>query len=204
MAIDENDLIKLTHKYTQKNVVMMNVYWYRAGPVTGVVVERYVAEEFAEHQMAWINDIQALDVENISVLVENWTGGFAYFEKDVSGSFGTVVGQTGTTFNAIGMKLVPTTRLVRPGGKRYGGIVEDWISGNEIVTPRPVAIDNLAVFMDGGLNVSNGGYAVTLHDVVVKRPAVRGVPPYTMVEVHEWIVNPNITSQVSRKAGRGI
>ena len=139
-------------------------------------------------------------------------GNLADFEKRphvFQGSAGN--GDTMPAFNAVGYTLNPLTRAVRPGSKRFAGVLESVALNGEVTDPTYIAaVEALRVKLD---DVIVGA----LHDyqpVIVKRTktAVAGTVPqqYTyrlpvagdplvLGLVKSATVNMTLTSQVSRK-----
>lgn len=203
MALNVGDILKVVHKQLLFAQVVLNVYFYVVDTVAGIVNETAFANDWVADYMPLVNATQTVALTNTSVRVDNITGGFSFAEIDVTGTGGVKVGTAAPSFNAVGYKLTMVTTLLRPGGKRIAGLIEDDIAGNSLVIPTPIEMETLADAMSADLIVGVIPNTATLSPVIIKRPFIPGSPPFITQPVQEALLNVQISSQVSRKAGQG-
>lgn len=103
---------------------------------------------------------------------------------------------------AVGFRQTVATRLTRPGQKRFPFLREGDLAGNALMasvitlyTPVATAFSNPSAL---GIPVLGGA----LQPIVVHEPGMRD-PVRRIQDVTGFVLNSNVTSQVSRKAGHG-
>lgn len=106
-------------------------------------------------------------------------------------------------FNGVGIRLAVATRTTRPGQKRIvGGLEEDQASGAWTSTYLGLIDDIAAKFSEPitlGAPVATGVLIP-----IVARVVEPGGTVSVYQEVVGHVINPMVTSQVSRKPGRGV
>ena len=104
----------------------------------------------------------------------------------------------------MGFKLVRTDRSTRNGAKRFAGILEAQVTGNELSDPTNAGWVAIETALAADLAVTgSGGGAATLSPCIVR---FGGLDPLQITElnlVSEAQVRVNVTTQNSRKPGRG-
>jgi len=139
-------------------------------------------------------------------------GDLGDFDTEVTNVFGTAGGgDLLPSFNAVGYSLKPATRAVRPGSKRFAGILEAVVTNGAITEPTFVAnVEALRIKLDDNVVGALSEY----QPVIVKR--IKYVPdpekpdhfayrlptagdPLVLGLVKQAVTNPEVTSQVSRK-----
>lgn len=107
------------------------------------------------------------------------------------------------SFNAVGVRLTVGTRVTRPGQKRFAYLMEGDSDGTyaqpSIITP----INTLMSLMTGLLILGGPVGVGDLDPVVVRRDPTTGLPTANQ-PITGFVVDPTITTQVSRRVGRGI
>lgn len=210
MAITGN-LLKIITRYTWLQQKCENVMWYEA---QGAAFLTATAAGVGE---AYWNDVKDLyraiapallpDCSFESVLVYEYNGGDAYGEYAVPtlervGLRDTTNKPRVTGTLAGGVRLTVATRATRPGQKRVPFLLEEDIDNNDLGAAYLALLENLAAIWDTprvlGAPVALG----VLAPVIV---SLTGTPPMPTAyqEVIGHLVNRDITSQVSRKKGRG-
>jgi len=111
-------------------------------------------------------------------------------------------GQWLTSLAAVGCRQTVATRFTRPGQKRFPWLREGDVEGNEL-TPTFIslvepAFDKFCTALVLGAPVALGA----LQPIIVHEPGVRD-PVRRTQYVTGKVVNQSVTSQVSRKKGRG-
>jgi len=214
MAIT-GELLKFQIRYEWGGQRCENVMWYFPG---GAAFLTATAAAVAE---AYWNNIKDLFLAMIpddptpvmsSILCTEYLGGSGYGEYAIpSGErVGTRVGMTGDFVSgimAVGMRLTVATRTTRPGQKRFPFLYESDIAGNALGVDILAAVEDAAEIFDTvrllGAPVALG----SLTPVVVtfnSAPGVTEDEPQAYQDVIGHLINADITSQVSRKKGRGI
>lgn len=211
MAITEDSVLQISVSGQANGQTVMNVWHFLVtGTFTGIsggavanafwqaVKTTYRGIAPAGYSLAF----QKVFVEDISVSDGDY-GEYAIPTGEQPGSRDTGAAEGLPTFNAVGVKLVVGSRVTRPGQKRFGYMTEvDSVSGT-VSSTLVTAVNNLMNTMVGGLTLGSPALGMDLLCVVVRKDPATGLPTATQ-EVLSWLVNPSVTSQVSRKLGRGI
>lgn len=202
---------KISIRYTYLGQKCENVQFFR---LTGTAFATATMEGVLE---AYWNDIKdafrslfstSADVSTIdSILGEEVAGleGFAEFAIPPDERVGTrSAGSDGlwlNSFSALGMRQTVGTRVTRPGQKRFPMLREGDVSGNALTG---AIID----YYDPALNkfidpITLGAPVATgVMQPEVGKSVASGFPTVYQ-DVTGKVVNPNVTTQVSRKVGRG-
>lgn len=203
MAI--GDLYRFTVKSTVSGVECFNVDFKRldtepSNPLTTFELAR-------DYHQAWqdkILPVLSLETTLNSVLCENLTDGvtFAEYAENVSGLAG---GNAMPSFVSIGVRLNRSSKITRNGYKRIAGISENEVSNNDFVVAPAFQSEiedmfSLSVEFD---NVSNSPDPYLMETVIVGR-TLNGSGVYELDlskinPVLSAVLNPQVTSQVSRK-----
>lgn len=128
-------------------------------------------------------------------------GEFAIPTAERTGSRATPAGEQEPRFLSVGMRLVVPTRITRPGQKRIFGLYEDDVSGDGIVGTMPALVLAIATSQLPSMILGAPALAQTMIPVVA---GFDGTYPVTRFQ--PWtsaIVNTNVTTQNTRKFGRG-
>lgn len=180
----------------------------------GIILLLISAAELGE---AWWNDVKAewralapANAANIfkSVLVEEFGGSLGYGEyaipvseqgglRDVSSLANPL-----PSFVNVGCRLTVPTRATRPGQMRIPFLYEGDSSGQQWGGVAVPLVQAVAAAYSSVLAMGAPAATVTLH------PQVWGeddplLPPTTTQDIVSYVLNDNLTSQVSRKVGRG-
>lgn len=151
-------------------------------------------------QVSW----QEIDTYSLGDLSD-----FEKFPQVVAGTAGN--GDTLPAHDAVSFTLNPATRIVRPGGKRIAGILEDVVQQGVFTEPGYVgSIEAFRIKLDDALV----GTEATYDPVIVKR--IKTAIPDTLPQKYKYelpkpgdtlvvglvksaTVDPYVSSQVSRK-----
>lgn len=211
MAITEGTLLELSLVSTVGANRLMNVWGYEVtGTFTGIASVN-VAE-------AWWNAIKANYRALLyptagwvfsSVLVRemnNPTGELAEWTVPSGEQQGTRTAPANPDFlpifNAVGVRLTVSTRVTRPGQKRIWGLTESDNDSNIVGTDFLALVDTLMAQMDGPLTLLSPALGMDLSPQVFRKDATGAVVANQPVNGH--VTNRIITSQVSRRLGRGV
>lgn len=111
--------------------------------------------------------------------------------------------QYAPSFNAVGVKFTVGSRLTRPGQKRVPFLTElDTVSN--AVDPAFLALVNAwALNVSSGIVLPIPALGTSLQMVIVGVTPTGALDSQRVQDVTGFVINPNVSSQVSRKAGRG-
>ena len=211
MAIDNGSVIELSLQMRQLGQRTMNVWQYEVGGALGDIDPEGLAS-------AWWSFVSPAYRAMVGTVF-----GDAFFSvllRDLSDPTGVAlelpipVGQrVGTrsmgtqpeeqpSFLAVGVRLTVATRATRPGQKRFGFLLELDTYQNGITSGMMGLVTTFMNGMDHEIVLAAPSLGTSLHPVVVRRAADGSIAAFQRVTGH--VVNPNSTTQNSRKAGRGI
>lgn len=167
---------------------------------------------------AWWNDVKAawrdlLSVGDtsarfVSVLCEefNGLGGLGEFAIPTAESGGTRVVDPASSlmppYCALGVRLTVPTRTTRPGQKRLPFMMETDVEGNVVGAGFITQAEAVAVVYSSTRTLGAPVALGTLTPKIVSRDPVTGSITAAQ-DVGGYVVNPYITSQVSRRRGHG-
>lgn len=204
--------IKISFRYTFLGQKCQNVQWY--APVGAAFL---TADMTGVLTAVWDNVKTAFRaLGSTSLSVSSWDsllgeelgggGSFAEFPVPPAEQVGTRAGLTATSampsFVAVGCRQVVGTRVTRPGQKRLPFVADSDVEDNLLVAGSQAiwqaAFDKFCTPMILGAPVATG----------VLNPEVGGTlvahVPTVWQDVLGSLLDQDITSQVSRKKGRGI
>lgn len=106
------------------------------------------------------------------------------------------------SFNAAGIRLTVGSRVTRPGQKRIPGADEADANSQAWEGSYMTVLEAFADVIDSNQVLGSPAVGTEISPVVVRRDPATGLP-VAHQPVIGHVVNPYITSQVSRKIGRG-
>jgi hypothetical protein len=210
MAIDEGSLIEMAVRQRFNDVQVINAWHYHVDSIPVTVTPVQLAE-------AWWNHVKttyrALVGNNIttpfqSVYIRemnNQTGDYAEFDIPIGEKTGTRQPPTQSEllplFCAVGVRLVVGTRATRPGQKRFAYLYEgdnnQGILGSALIS----LVNAHMAIMTASMLLGAPAATAVLQPIVTRRDAQGFVTAYQNIQ--GYLVNPFITTQNSRKPGRG-
>jgi hypothetical protein len=155
------------------NEELLNIFFYGNDDSDGSAAD--LAAGFSVEAELYLAQIQveALTYEGVEVTNLFDDGDFAILDDMEAG---LVSGQAYPSTVAVNFTLRPSSRAVRPGSKRFGGIGETAGDGNEITdSGYAAALENVRTFLEATIN-GTGGLDADYVPVVVKR-IKEGVDP---------------------------
>lgn len=205
------DVYQVVDTQTQFGQTELNVYYYQVQSESiSDNNAQSVCNAFITHVIPVVTPIQDLSVVHTSVSAKN-----LFNESDAHTELISLAGTAGgsdpmTTFNAFGFRMTGVNHAVRNGEKRIPGVVESQttdgiFTGSGVVTALNAVAAILFSDMPWGLLA-----AEVLIPVIVKR--IKDGSSYRLPATSEEAVlshivdatfSPLVTSQVSRKVGRG-
>lgn len=211
MAYPAEALTEITMVQTYPGSQILNVFTYWADNVPGTVDAVHIAE-------AWWNAVKTTWRAMIAVGIgayfqsvriqelNNSAGAFAEWNVPVGEQVGTraapAAPQVLPLFNAAAVRLTVGTRLTRPGQKRFFGLTETDNDGGPIGSAFLTLLNAHMAVLDSQITLGAPAALVTLDPIVTSRDAAGTVINYQ--NVTGYVINPNISSQNTRKPGRGI
>lgn len=212
MAIGIGVPLKITIRGTILGQRFENVCWYNTDGAAFLTADAVgVGEAYWNNIKAvWRAAMVSLDaLRTLAILVSEPgpTGAFGEFAVPPAEQLGTRsdTGLNGLlpAFNAAGIRLTVATRTTRPGQKRIvGGTEADNESGLWSLTYMGLLNALAPKFAEPvtlGAPVATGVLIP-----IVARVSDTGDAVLAQQDVTGWVTNRNVTSQVSRKPGRGV
>lgn len=205
-----NDIYELTDVMTQKGQTIYNVYYFRQNNLSVPTSASDLLDSFEGSLLPEVLDIQGADVLHTTLKARNLFNEGDNAERAISEAGNGGATDEFPVFTALGFTLGQDNGAVKNGAKRFAGIPEaaalDGVINDAAFI---VAVLALQTALETVLPV---GLAAVWSPVIVKRiaeigggyrlPANAGEAVYGTVTDVEY--NPVLTSQVSRKIGRGI
>lgn len=167
---------------------------------------------------AWWNDVKdawrallvstAVDTRFVSVVCEeyNGSGGLGEYAIPTAESDGTRIvalnDELMPSYVALGVRLTVPTRLTRPGQKRFPFLVENDVFLNQVDASYLTLAEDVAVKYSSTITLGAPVALGTLTPIVVHFPTV-AEPTEHHQDVAGYVINPYVTSQVSRRRGHG-
>lgn len=204
MASVLGDLWQILDKQTYLGQQVLNRYYYRVTSITGLANSAYaeVADWFVSHIVDVIDIEQHGLLNHYEIEIRNLSNGIDIFSLpiDEDGEASSDASTALPSYVSLGFKLVRESLVTRNGYKRFAGLVESKVSGNNYTfnTGAQAAIE-AALAEDVII-----GAVTLLEPVIVKTPL--GNPPvatyqYSSVGAAQFVA---LGTQNTRKAGRGV
>lgn len=205
------DLYQVVDVQSLEGQQVLNVYFYKrsAAVLVGNPAQQ-VADAFDSTMIPLIKPCQSPSLVHNEIRVQNLFDPTDSYTKLVShpGTY-SVSGDNNEPFSALGIRLVQTNGSIRNGSKRLAGVIESMSSGGILTESGAItALIAAGVGMASGMDI--GIITDALLPVVIKRildggryrlPANSGEA--VTGDVSGALYNVDVTSQVSRKYGRG-
>jgi len=207
MAI--SDVYQLTDIQTYGVEICENVYFFNKLSPDGTAED--LIQGFLTTYMPAIRQIQAQGIVHVELKCVNLGDLTDFADEPISLAGLAGAGDTLPSFVSVGYTLKPNTRAVRPGSKRYTGILEAAVVNGVITEPTFVGnVEALRIVLDDNAVGADSEY----EPVIVKRikePVAGTTPtqytyrlpttgdPLVLGLVKQALSNPRVTSQVSRK-----
>lgn len=210
MSIFAGDIFEIAmegHLYGQLTI---NAWQYQTVTASVGASAAELGEAWWNHVKTAYRAIPTSDHGNAFELVRvrqlTGTGGlFGFYAVPVGERGGTRTSDGNpplTPFAAAGMRLVVGTNVTRPGQKRFGGIGEADNNSGSLGAAATAAVEALGAVAAGHLLLGAPTALLELQCVVVRKDqATGGVTAFQ--EVTGVVVNPYLTTQNTRKFGRG-
>lgn len=209
------NLIQITAATRFAGNEMRNIFHYEVTAVTGDPALSDVLTTFEADVVPDMANVIVGGAYIYSLHAENLTDETTIADLDMGTDHpGTRAGDAMPMFNALGIKLIRTNKTTRQGQKRFSPVSETDSTAGVFSAGLVTAAEALGAALVADLEVDDGaGNTATLIPVIYgealpERPSKRGgtlpARPSAMNPVSGYTVNPLVTSQVTRKPGRGV
>jgi len=198
------DVVRIEAVQTYLGSTVRNVYFYQLQNVSGTVDAPSIVTDWQVQVLSYVVQIQSASVDYVAVKLDNVTDGLSFFEVALTATSGAQSGATINSFTAYSFKLLRGSKLTRNGFKRICGVTEDNVNGNQIIQTffdSQAYIDAANAFGDT-VNVTDTSGTADFVPVIASRPTATR-PGYLVQPVVDVEAQQFLTTQVSRKAGRG-
>lgn len=198
--VSQLPLFKITDKQVLANVEVENVYWY-IQPSGAAIAAATIGASFNSNIVQPLTAIQVDSLTHVSIEVEqvNVVDNFATV---LNGEDGQLTGTALPSFTALGARLVRTTKETRNGFKRIAGGREEDVSFNTWEASYIAAAVTATGAFDSILNPGGGSDLVPCIVRQTKDPESGQTLDTSFWQynpISAVLLNPNPTSQVSRK-----
>lgn len=210
MAIGAGSLIEIISGGVIQGQNWMNVFTYVVDGEIGSPTAANYGEAWWNHvkttYRALITSAHTTAFQYVKVReMDELTGEYGEYAVPTGEQAGT--GPTSSTtylplFNAAAIRLTVGTRVTRPGQKRIPGQRGEDISSIQWVSSYITKLDAFGAVIAASASLGAPAAGTQIDPVVVKRDPSTGLP-ITYQAVTGWLTNPYVSSQVSRKFGKG-
>lgn len=210
MAIAVDSILQLSLNMDHNGARLMNVYCYKVAVLPAPVSAVAYGEAWWNHVKATYRALSQTAAGPVftSVLVRDLsdpTGELAEYSiptADRTGTRGTTPNpEAMPNLNAVGVRLTVGTRVTRPGQKRIPFMTEYDVAGEQVAAAYVTLVQSVAGVVSSRAILGAPAAGVAIDPVVV------GLNTDGTIRAHQLVtgynVNPYVTSQVSRKHGRG-
>jgi len=175
----------------------LNVYVYQAtgSDVNAVNVKTVFNDGVAVHML----DLQNEHITHTHIQVINLDDP-TDFSDTVVEEAGNVSGDCLPPYDAFAIRFVRTSREVRHAHKRIAGVSESAQAQGTLNSGTITNLEAIAAFIAGPIVSSDP--AITLTFKIWRRPTLSA--PQQFFDIGSYVVNTNVSTQVSRKIGRGV
>lgn len=204
------DVYEVIDRQTLAGQEVLNVYFFINNEVLSARVAQDLIDKFLTDYMPDILSSQTGDCLHTEISARNLFNATDRAVNAISLSSGGVATDYQNTFSAIGFSLVQDNGAVKNGSKRIAAVPDQYVTDGVVTDAGYVTIlNNLAATLASSLMF---GIVETFVPIVVKRiltlPGIYRLPEnYAETvwgRITDAVFNPSVTSQTSRKIGRGI
>jgi hypothetical protein len=211
MTIAGGSLLEITAIMQLDSSVLMNVWQYEVGTIVVVPTAAQIGEAWWNHvkgtYRALAETALAPSFTSVKVLELNAPTGaygeFAVPPAEQAGTRGsTAQPQNLPAFTAVGVRLTVSSRTTRPGQKRIPFATESDVAGRVVESAFVSLVEAHMDVMVTPITLGAPAAAVELFPVVVRKDGTGAVTAHQLIE--GYLVDPWVTTQVSRRYGRGV
>lgn len=197
------DVFQILFEQELLGQVIRNVFGY----VVSVADPAATPEDVADRMIVEIGNVYLLlqtgDVNNVQITVNNLDDATEFIEKGWTGVGGDgTAGPVLPSYVAAGFKFLRGDTDTRNGSKRLAGIGEDRVTDNDWTSfDSAAALTTEDAF---AATVFITPTSMEMEPIIIGRDPITGLPDTGRIApIIEAQAQPNITTQNSRKAGRG-
>nr|CRY95698.1 hypothetical protein [uncultured prokaryote] len=211
MAISTGSRISISLSQVSAGQVQMNVWDYVVLELVGTPTAGNYAEAWWNHVKddyraialaAWGSTFTAVKVTELG----NPTGDYGEYAIPAGERAGTRTSPTDAdampSYTAAGVRLGVSTRATRPGQKRIGFLTQSDVLGNDLQAGFNALLVTLMDTMKTNMTLGSPAAATVLVPSVVSLNADGTIR--TSQVITGYAINQHVTSQVSRRYGRGV
>jgi hypothetical protein len=205
MTLEIGDLLELSVRQTLLGEQCFNIYQYVCSGLVGDVHLLNFLQEVRDTMIPEQVALQSQDVNVDELRAENLSNGldFSVLGVDIDG---TIAVPSMPSATAAAFKLEVATRETRPGSKRLCGLSEDDVTGNLWAPAAPDLTAYLAqleswIVAEGDDPPDN---ATFIMQIIGRDPITKQYDLDRRQHVSNVSVRGTVTTQTSRRAGRGI
>lgn len=205
-----NDVYQIVDTSVMNGQKVLNVYFYRVQSTTLGANAADVVSAFIATVLPAVVNFQSSSVVHTSIVATNLYDETDAHEELIS-TPGVADGDPVGTFEAVPFRLVGDNAAVRAGAKRYAGVTEEdqvdgVITDGGVLTILNTLADVLAGavnygLIDAGILIPVIMARILVSQGVYRLPANQGEAVFS--NVTDALFSPLVSSQVSRKIGRG-
>lgn len=211
MAITTGSRISVSLSQISAGQVQMNVWDYIVLEIVGTPTAGNYAEAWWNHvktnyralaPSSWGSAFTSVKVSELG----NSEGEYGEYSIPAGERTGTRATPTDSdampSYAAVGVRLGVATRVTRPGQKRFGFLTQSDVIGNDLQSGYNALLVTLMDTMKANMTLGSPAAGVVLVPSVVGLNADGTIR--TSQVVTGYAINQKVTSQVSRRYGRGI
>lgn len=204
MAVATGDLLQITDYQEYLGEEMLNVYYYRwfSAPSIDNSVYPPLLSSFILKVVDPVLEVQNGGVEHTKLQIKNLSNAVDFYELPVNafGQFPGAEAEYEPSYVTVGFKLIRDSLVTRNGYKRYSGLVNAQVSGNDYLDSGAVETN-----IEAGLaDLLTVGLIDVAAPIIVKRPIPE---PAGTSYLYSSITSAQLVglgTQNTRKAGQGI
>ena len=198
------DIIRLTvsGKYQGQDVV--NVFFYEIGAgTTGAIVPEAWLPDWANEFEAKVLPTLSTDLIYDRIVYDNLTDGLEFADVGIDAR-GVDGSDPLPSANAMAVKMSRTTKITRNGAKRYAGLTETNVSGNDL-TIGELSKADIEAFHDTILQIDDydmsGGTLILVNVIVGRTKDGSGVYQLDLSKIN-WVSDAQVKSLTSTQNSR--
>lgn len=208
MALLNNNILQIDDLQTYLGQTVLNVYHFQVSDLASLADYESIANVFQGEIIDTVKAHQNNALTHTRIIVRNLSNGIDIYEKPIaiSGSYGD---SPASSLLSFAFRLVRSSLATRHGQKRFAGVGENMVVGNDAEAVIMPALNATAVAIGSGFSIDSGGD----YDFTAK-PVILGRFPTGHAQAGEidiTVVNPvlsaqyiRLTTQTTRRAGRGV
>jgi len=198
MAVVTAGLYKVILEQGYLGVEVRNTFFYLHS-IGSDDLQAECAEAFEDDILPDLIAVQNTSLFYNNIRVQNVTGILADANRDPVATAGIDVGAAAPSFLAFSIRLNRETKETRNGHKRFCGLVEENISSQFLEAGYVTQLGNVATVLVADISIVGAVFT----PVIARQDAITPTN-WVVNNITSGTVSGFVTSQVSRKAGRGI